>query len=395
MSSSKKNTKRFRIDPEIARKLGLKINKSNRYRLDKDLQSKFLALRESSVKEEIGRDEKYWEENSKEAVWEYNSTTKTLETLEEALEFCDADLDKFEVDRYVFNSWDVTMKIGDTPVKRTNYQVKIWFKKIEKVFIKEPFVKPILVSASEDVQMWVVVGCVHRPFHNKALWYNLLQFLNYHSKKITGVIINGDYLDLRSLSSHEEWIPEGVDLSMEYSDGLQGIAEIEDAIKKSTKKIFHYGNHEDRFLRNKRDVRKYGSALPSPREALELDVRGWDVVEDWKDGFTKLGDKLEVFHGEYIGMNAAKQHLEAMPEVSCMFNHTHRFQSYSHNKQTAYNVGWMGDPEQDVFKYMMRRSKYRWTNGFGVAYIDPDGNHHVVPIKSEDSRIFFEGKLFS
>lgn len=389
-----KNTKRFRIQPNIARELGLEVNRSNRYRLNKELETKFLHLKKQKVEEAVSKDSKYWEENSKEAVWEYNSLTNSMETLEDALEFCGVDLNVYEVDRYIFNSWDVTMKIDDTPVKRTNYQTKIWFKKIEKVVIKQPFVQPIEVSASDDVQMWVIIGCVHRPFHNKALWYNLLQFLNYHRGKITGLIINGDYLDLRSLSSHEEWIPEGVDLSMEYSDGLQGIAELEGALNKDFEKIFHYGNHEDRYLRNKKDLRKYGSALPSPREALELDERGWKVVEDWKDGFTKLGDKLEVFHGEYIGMNAAKQHLEAMPEVSCVFNHTHRYQTYSHNKQTAYNIGWMGDPEQDVFKYMMRRSKYRWTNGFGVAYIEPNGNHHVVPVKSEDSTIFFEGKVF-
>lgn len=387
-------SKRFRIQPDLANKLGLALNKSNRYRLNEEQQELFFKLKQEKIQNAIDQNKEYWEENSKEAVWEYNSTTKSLETLEEALEFCEADLDKYEVDRYIFNSWDVVMKVDETPVKRTNYQVKIWFKKIEKVFIKQPFVEPVVVNPSSDVQMWVVIGCVHRPFHNTALWYNFLQFLNHNSGKITGIIINGDYLDLRSLSTHEEWIPQGIDLSMEYSDGLEGIEEIELALSNDVDKVFHYGNHEDRFLRNKKDIRKYGSSLPSPREALQLDEKGWKVVEDWKDGYTKLGNDLEVFHGEYVGMNAAKQHLEAMPEVSCLFNHTHRFQSYSHNKQTAYNVGWMGDANHDVFKYMMRRSKYRWTNGFGVVYLDEKGNHYVNPVKSEDNRIFFEGKLF-
>ena len=388
-------SKRYRIQPEMAKQMGLPLNKTNRYRLNKEQQERFFNLKGKEVKEIISQNKSYWEENNKEAIWEHNSTTKSLETLEDALEFCEADLEKYEVDRYIFNSWDVVMKVDDTPVKRTNYQVKIWFKKIEKVVVKSPFVKPIVVKQSKGVQMWVVIGCVHRPFHNKELWGNFLQFLKDNSNKISGIIINGDYLDLRSLSSHEEWIPNGIDLSMEYSDGLEGIAEIESALHKDVSKVFHYGNHEDRFLRNKKDIRKYGSSLPSPREALRLDDKGWSVVEDWKDGYTKIGNSLEVFHGEYIGMNAAKQHLEAMPEVSCLFNHTHRFQSYSHNKQTAYNIGWMGDPNCDVFKYMMRRSKYRWTNGFGVVYIDEKGNHYVNPVKSEDNRIFFEGKLYS
>lgn len=386
---------RFRIKPAIAQKMGLAPNKNNRYRLTPEQQKQFFELRGDYIDSATQGDRKYWEEKGgREAVWEFNSTTTKLETLEDALEFCDADLDKYEVDRYIFNSWDVTMKIDDTPVVRTNYQVKVWFKTVDKVSIESPFTRPIEVPSTDEVQMFVVIGCVHRPFHNKELWDNFLSFLENNKEKINGIIINGDYLDLRSLSTHEEWIPDGVDLSYEYSDGLQGIHEVESALTNNVKKYFLYGNHEDRFLRNKKDRRKYGSSLPSPREALELDDRGWEVIEDWKDGFIKLGKSLEVFHGEYVGMNAAKQHLEAMPEVSCIFNHTHRFQSYSHNKQTAYNIGWMGDPNNDVFKYMMRRSKYRWTNGFGVVYIDSDGNHFVNPVKSEDNTIFFEGTLY-
>ena len=124
--------KRFRIQPDLASKMGLSLNKSNRYRLNEQQQKQFLELKEKKIEEAISQNKEYWEENSKEAVWEYNSTTKSIETLEEALEFCEADLDKYEVDRYIFNSWDVTMKVDDTPVKRTNYQVKIWFKRIQK-----------------------------------------------------------------------------------------------------------------------------------------------------------------------------------------------------------------------------------------------------------------------
>ena len=66
-------------------------------------------------------------------------TTRSLDvkTVEEALEVSGVDLDIWEVDRFVINSWEVTMKLKQTlkgnfvdkPKTCTNWQVKIWLKK--------------------------------------------------------------------------------------------------------------------------------------------------------------------------------------------------------------------------------------------------------------------------
>ena len=53
----------------------------------------------------------------------------TINTLEKAIEVCDIDLNIWEIERHVINSWQVTMKGTDGPISRTNYQVKIWLKK--------------------------------------------------------------------------------------------------------------------------------------------------------------------------------------------------------------------------------------------------------------------------
>jgi hypothetical protein len=74
----------------------------------------------------------YWDVGSDAAYWEHQGQ-RPIRTLDEALTFCQADLHTWEVDRYQFNSWDVTMKGDDgQPIKRTNYQVKVWFKKREE-----------------------------------------------------------------------------------------------------------------------------------------------------------------------------------------------------------------------------------------------------------------------
>lgn len=59
-------------------------------------------------------------------------TQKSITSLEEAIEFFEIDTEKWEVDRFIVNSWDVTMKVDDAPVKRTNYQVKLFLNKKEK-----------------------------------------------------------------------------------------------------------------------------------------------------------------------------------------------------------------------------------------------------------------------
>jgi len=70
-----------------------------------------------------------WDENNNTASFEYKGE-KPITTLEDGLKFCGVDLDLWEVDRWTFNSWDVSMKKPDgSSFKRTNYQTKIWLKK--------------------------------------------------------------------------------------------------------------------------------------------------------------------------------------------------------------------------------------------------------------------------
>jgi hypothetical protein len=344
-----------------------------------------------NIDQHTTQEEKSWEEDERKgsAIYEYKGE-RSIKTLEDALEFSEVDLSTWEVERHIFNSWDVTMKLGDdTPVKRTNYQVKVWFRRKEKLEIERPKFRHIEVIPGKNAQMWVAIGCVHRPFHDEIFWDRFITFLKHNRKDITGIIIDGDFLDLRSLSSHEEWIPDGVDLSMEYSSGLQGIDEIEQALGKGVDKIFIYGNHEDRFFRDKKSMRKYGSSLPSPHEAMELEERGWQVITDWRNGYVTLGKQLDVFHGVKIGMNAAKDQLNAIPNRNHIFFHTHRFGSHSNKTNTAYNLGCMIDFDHEAFQYTDRGVREAWAHGFGVIYIDEEGNDYVYPIKVKDNRHFF------
>lgn len=93
-----------------------------------------------NVKEDVGIEEKInkWDEKPDDSAFFHYEGTKSITTLQEALDYCKADLEKWDVERYLFNSWDASMKVDNKWVKTTNYQVKVWFKpksiKLEQLF---------------------------------------------------------------------------------------------------------------------------------------------------------------------------------------------------------------------------------------------------------------------
>lgn len=90
------------------------------------LMRHMLKLKRAATQEESIRREG----NDDNCFYEINTTKRILTTLEDALDLAAVDLEVWEVDKWLFNSWMVTMKGGDgQPIPRTNYQVKLWLKR--------------------------------------------------------------------------------------------------------------------------------------------------------------------------------------------------------------------------------------------------------------------------
>jgi hypothetical protein len=53
-----------------------------------------------------------------------------IRTLDEALAHAAVDMSVWQVDRHLINYWPVTMRVEGKPVQVTNYQIKIWLKRI-------------------------------------------------------------------------------------------------------------------------------------------------------------------------------------------------------------------------------------------------------------------------
>lgn len=246
-------------------------------------------------------------------------------------------------------------------------------------------------------QKWLIMPDVHRPFHNKVLWHKLMKLL--HDNEFYGIILNGDYLDLFTLGSYNADslnLLRDMDLDDEYKDGREGMADIEKAIRgRAMKKVYIYGNHEDRYNREiqKGDRGKYGGALLSPREALQLDKHGYEVFTNWMEDSYQLGDHLEVIHGQFTNIHTAKNHLDKFFK-SVIFGHCHRIQSYGAGRHIAHCIGWLGDTANPVFRYTSKVHRMTWMNGFAIVNIDDNGYFWTQVIQCWDDKFLFNGKLY-
>jgi len=243
--------------------------------------------------------------------------------------------------------------------------------------------------------MYMILPCIHRPFHNKEIWSKLMDLLEETQPK--GVVVTGDYLDLFTLGTYNaESLCNLKDITLEeeYADGLKGIEEINKAVP-NAKKMFLFGNHEDRYFREvqKKDNAKYGNALISPVEALKLKETGWEVKTNWKDDYFTVGN-LDITHGVFFSVHVAKKHLETH-DSNIMFAHCHRVQEFTLGSKSGYAIGWLGDRDSKYFNYMPRLQRKNWRNAFavvrvieGVSYVE------VIKINEVDNTFMFEGNLY-
>jgi len=259
--------------------------------------------------------------------------------------------------------------------------------------------RPIEVPTSTSHKTFIVIGCVHRPFHDKKIWSALISFISHNRDTIDGIVINGDYLDVKSLSGHDEkkMLPDGIDLGVEYRDGFEGITELKMAFGykwKSLFKHYNYGNHEARYFKHvgQFDHAKYGTALMSPHEALRLDEEGFSVQLDWENGRVVIGD-LEIFHGVFVGPTAMKKHVERS-DRNVMFSHTHAMGEFKQGGRTAYNIGWMGDETSAGFSYANRFMFSGWQKGFAIVNMLESGKTFVNRIICEEGGFFVGSKRY-
>jgi len=247
--------------------------------------------------------------------------------------------------------------------------------------------------------LYIVLPCVHIPFHNKDFWNALLKYIRCNNNHIEGILIIGDFMDMNSLSAHDKnSVPiQGITLDFEYKEGNKALDEIEFAMgRRNYTKFYLFGNHEDRYFRTMKDINnsKYGSSLLSPIDALRLKERGYSVLTDWKNDSIKIGTHLELVHGEYISLNSAKKHIDVYRK-SIVYGHTHRISSYLEGQTAGYNIGFMGDSSSPAFGYATRGMKSSWNNGFAIVHLNHNMFFNVQQVIWYDNSFYVGHEKYS
>lgn len=241
------------------------------------------------------------------------------------------------------------------------------------------------------------IGCAHAPFHNKKQFNSTFKFLQKEGIKLQGLVLNGDFLDMNSLSSHDKGqMPiEGVKLGWEYREASKLIKELESLDYTSNATFdYIYGNHCYRYFRRIKELEshKVSDVIPSPEQGLGLDNK-WSIHTNWKEDFVKLGKYLNVFHGEFTNIHTAKKHLDTYRE-SVAYNHTHRYQVYVEGMMGAFNGGFAGDIDSPVFGYATRAMKRSWMNNIDLIHIDKDGYYHMQPLNFINNQLIVNGRKY-
>lgn len=255
---------------------------------------------ERSVAHETKGATSYEENPSKgEANWEYKGE-QVITTLEDALKFSNVNLEKWEVDRHLFNSWDVTMKDKQGhSFKRTNYQVKVWFKK--KVVENEEELKEFLELVNKTLKNRKSIPKIKKSKKKKKVGFVPIADLHIGAY-IRELILTQDY-DVDKVISYLDEAAEEIN-SQNYSE--VHIAIMGDIIESFTGK-----NHENSF-----------QSVGYNQTGFSVMITAYEILENFLSKIENLKKVYAVSgnHDRYSASNKEDTKGEVLQGVSYFLN---------------------------------------------------------------------------
>lgn len=259
--------------------------------------------------------------------------------------------------------------------------------------------KPFSKRLDPGTKIFVVVSDVHVPYYD----HNCAQAIAAFMREIgpDGFIVNGDYLDLFEVSSHNASSLrklEGTRISEAFREGNKLLdLWCKAAGPKCKEKYFIDGNHEDRLDRwlNQGDNGVWaGDEAVDIGLRLKFKERGIVYKQGYPNAHVQLG-KLLVTHGKYAGGMHAKKHLDNYRH-SVMYGHTHSPQMLHVptflEKQGAYGTGHLAAPNSKAVEYASKPSA--WVQGFSIVYVRKNGDFNVQLINFWNGTFFYGGRQY-
>ncbi|MBI5933274.1 MAG: hypothetical protein HY867_06165 [Chloroflexi bacterium] len=373
------------------------------------------------------------EVNETENTLEVGYVSKSICTLEEALQASKTDLSVWQVRDHVINFWPVAMKIKDddgneSPLVVQLCQVKIWFIRkvlitiqpmIQPIEIKPPPPRPVAKRAAHKVQRALIiadpqVGFRRRlhsseltPFHDRRVLDIALQISE--SERFDELILVGDMLDLSEWSTKFNPEPEFYWTTqpalVEWAWWLAQFAPIR-------RKRYLEGNHEKR-MRDLIGIYAKGAyglhavdelELPpalSVERLLAFHTLGIEYIKGYPDNKFWLNKNVLIRHGDVVraGPGDTAKAVVNKTTYTTIFGHIHRRELVSRRIETR-----AGFAIQTAFcpgcachvdgRVPGSKSDDQWQQGIAVIEYTDDFER-IIPIPIEEGRAIYNGQLIT
>jgi hypothetical protein len=245
----------------------------------------------------------------------------------------------------------------------------------------------------------VVIADTHVPHHDRLAWSCALGLIRQIQPD--RVVINGDFLDLESLSRHPKSSPDLAKLAAELYAGNLALDELQAASGRADL-VYLEGNHEGRARRFEAEFGQLDGVLSIP-VGLYIESR-----QEYRSQTSNLRgirwiplrlqpfaiDGVSYLHGVYESIHHAYQHaMHLGPRCSTRYSvtaHMHALQMCSSaNGHTTTACPWLGDQTAHVFGYTKGRPR-PWSHGLLV--IEESGESvSVTPVPIRGGRAVYGG----
>ncbi len=255
------------------------------------------------------------------------------------------------------------------------------------------WMKPAHVETPRDTQIVGLLPDIHAPYHDEAALSIALNGLAHAGVSIVAQL--GDLVDNHIVGGHGDIDPRHAKPYDVEIDSARRVRERIEALG-CGRQIMLEGNHETRLMRyvlNK--APEIVGQLPTIRELLGFESPSWE----WHPYGTsaKIGH-LNLTHC-IDGRAGPTEHMRARSdyESNVCLGHTHRAGiHYAGNARGESRVGamlgWLGDKSAIKYVSQVKANRY-WQHGFGLAYLEPDGNIHLHFVPIIDQRAVVHGKV--
>jgi len=239
----------------------------------------------------------------------------------------------------------------------------------------------------------IAVGDIHYPYENKKAIKILFDIAkDVDPDYFIGI---GDFLDMNMISVYSNNKPRRIEnqtLHKDYEGFQKNILDpLENILKPDCKKVFIYGNHEDR-------INNYLDYYPTVRGVIEpennLELSDWKIIP-YRQHY-KLGNTIFT-HGIYHNQFHAKKHLDTYG-CNIIYGHLHTHQVYT--RQTPVDndpITSMSLPCMcNLNPHYAKDLPNKWENGFLVFYKDGKYQYNnVISIKGKSQpKTYFNGVLY-